>query len=213
MMKPFILAVLLLFSTSAWAQQKSVDSAHIDLTREEREQLVNDASVLREVMDDERPGFTHEVVGLVQADVEEVFKVVTTFDEYPEFMPSVDKVEILQRTDDHAIVNYTLKLPLEIVRKYRLRTVFSRDSSRATLSWDMIEWPGLDPDESFRDTDGFWVIEMDPQVAGQSIVLFRTYTDPGEIPQGLEWIFEILLDQNMPDMVSRVLRRAAGAPR
>jgi len=208
-MQRLFLAIFFFIVLPVSAQPRSVDTVRVNLTAEERELLVDHESILREVVDDSRQGFAHEVVALTPAGVSDVFRVVSDFESYPDFMPSVNRIDILRRTGDYAIVNYTLVLPLDIVRKYRLRTAFRSDSSRAILSWKQIEWPGLEPDETFRDTDGYWVIEADSQVPGQTAVLFRTYTDPGDIPQGLEWIFEILLDQNIPDMVNRVLRRAA----
>ena len=89
--------------------------------------------LLREVTNGKKRAKTFEAVGLIKATDSDVYRVLIKFEDYPKFMPNVSKCEVLKRTDDTAILNYTLGLPLGTVKKYRLNMTFQNDKRSAIL--------------------------------------------------------------------------------
>jgi hypothetical protein len=163
--------------------------------------------VLREVTNGKKGAKTFEAVGLIKATVSDVYQVLVKFEDYPKFMPNVSKCEVLKRTDDTAILNYTLSLPLGKEKKYRLKMTFQKDKSRATLTWKLIEWQGLKKSETIEDTTGYWLLEEYPEKAGHIIALYHVCTDPGPIPLGLGWIVDILTKNSIPDVMIKTRKR------
>jgi uncharacterized membrane protein len=163
--------------------------------------------VLREVTNGKKGAKTFEAVGLIKATVSDVYQVLVKFEDYPKFMPNVSKCEVLQKTDDTAILNYTLSLPLGKTKKYRLKMTFQNDKRRATLKWKLIEWQGLKKSETIEDTTGYWLLKAYPEKAEHIISLYHVYTDPGPIPLGLGWIVDILTKNSIPDVVIKTRNR------
>lgn len=187
--------------------EKAIAATNIELVQQERELLSSGDVVLREVTNGKKRGKTFEAVGLIKATVSDVYQVLVKFEDYPKFMPNVSKCEILQRTDDRAILNYTLSLPLGKIKKYRLNMTFQNYKSRATLKWKLIEWQGLKKSETIEDTTGYWLLKEYPEKAEHIIALYHVYTDPGPIPVGLGWIVDILTKNSVPDVVIKTRNR------
>ena len=135
--------------------EKAIAATNIELVQQERELLSRGDVVLREVTNGKKGAKTFEAVGLIKATVSNVYQVLVKFEDYPKFMPNVSKCEVLKRTDDTAILNYTLGLPLGKIMKYRLNMTFQDDKSSATLKWKLIEWQGLKKSETIEDTTGY----------------------------------------------------------
>ena len=187
--------------------EKPIAAANIELVQQERELLSSGDVVLREVTNGKKGAKTFEAVGLIKATVSDVYQVLVKFEDYPKFMPNVSKCEVLKRTDDTAILNYTLRLPLGKVKKYRLSMTFQNEKSRATLKWKLIEWQGLKKSETIEDTTGYWLLEEYAEKAGHIIALYHVYTDPGPIPLGLGWIVDILTKNSIPDVMIKTRER------
>jgi hypothetical protein len=116
-------------------------------------------------------------------------------------MPNVSKVEVLNRYDNSAIMNYYLTLPLGISKKYRLKMEFENSVDSATLKWEMIEWPGVKREDTIHETNGYWMLKNSFIREGCVDVIYRVYTDPGHIPLGLGWIVDILTEKSIPDVL------------
>ena len=187
--------------------KKAIAATNIELVQQERELLSKGDVVLREVTNGKKGAKTFEAVGLFKATVSDVYQVLVKFEDYPKFMPNVSKCEVLKRTDDTAILNYTLSLPLGKVKKYRLKMTFQNEKSRGTLKWKLIEWQGLKKSETIEDTTGYWLLEEYPEKAGHIIALYHVYTDPGPIPLGLGWIVDILTKNSIPDVMIKTRKR------
>ena len=187
--------------------EKAIAAANIELVQQERELLSSGDVVLRKVTNGKKGAKTFEAVGLIKATVSDVYQVLVKFEDYPKFMPNVSKCEVLKRTDDTAILNYTLSLPLGKVKKYRLKMTFQNEKSRGTLKWKLIEWQGLKKSETIEDTTGYWLLEEYPEKAGHIIALYHVYTDPGPIPLGLGWIVDILTKNSIPDVMIKTRKR------
>ena len=186
---------------------EAITTTSIELVDQERELLSRGDVVLREVINGKKRARTFEAVGLIKATINDVYQVLIKFEDYSSFMPNVSKCEVLQRTDNTALLNYTLNLPLGKIKKYRLDMAFQNEKGSATLKWKLIEWPGLEKSETIEDTEGYWLLKEYPEKAGHIIALYHVYTDPGPIPTGLGWIVDILTKNSVPDVVIKTRNR------
>jgi hypothetical protein len=198
---------MVFISLLALSTDHPADAARpIELTPQELELVAAGEVILREAPIQVKEGMTFEAIGMVKAPVEAVYDVVTDFEEYPEFMPNVSKVEVLSAGDGKATVNFTLGLPLGKTKKYRVRMQFQKSRGAATLRWKMIEWPGLEKSETIDDTEGYWILEGHAGTE-ETLVLYHVYTDPGRVPLGLGWIVDILSKNCLPKTVLKTRDR------
>lgn len=197
----FSLTALLAFPAIAGA------SNAIILTAGEKKLVDQGDVVVREVNTLNKSGRTFEAIGLINAPKNIIRQVLATYEEYPEFMPNVSQIEILEQKDNEAILNYTLSLPLGKVKKYRLKIVVTGDDKQpAMLEWRLEKWPGLKAEETIKDTTGYWLIREMTQ--NSSLVLYHVYTDPGPVPFGLGWIIDVLSKNSVPKALSQTKARS-----
>lgn len=196
---------------SAWADSLLPSSAKtkssISLNAQEHHTVHEKKKVLvRKQPTNGKPGKIFEAVAIMEAKREVILDIVLNYARYPDFMPNVSHVEILQQDESTALLNYTLVLPLGKIKKYRVRMKATEpDDQTSLIQWHLEQWPGLEPEETIRDTTGFWRIEtLD---AKRSLVLYHVYTDPGKIPFGLGWIVDLLGKDSMPDVLLQTKKR------
>ncbi|MBN1290876.1 MAG: hypothetical protein JXB48_03475 [Candidatus Latescibacteria bacterium] len=173
----------------------------IKLTRDEKNLIEQGEVIVRELSSKDKKGKTVEAVGLIEATVDEVYRVLIKFEDYSTFMPHVSDVEIVQRDDSHAILNYALSLPLGKTKRYRLSKTYKYDGNTASMQWDLIDWPELKKSETIKNTTGYWLVKYYPEKKGYVIAVYHVYTDPGPIPLGLGWIADILSKNSVPEVV------------
>lgn len=173
-------------------------STSISLNEDEKKLIDQGDIVVRDVSMKDKPGKTFEAIGLINASGNTILKVLTAYEKYPEFMPNISRVEILEKNGSDVILNYTLSLPLGKIKKYRLKMLMTEPNDETSvLKWQLQKWPGLKPAETIKDTTGYWRIEKKTEKS--SLVLYHVYTDPGPIPFGLEWIVDILSEKSVPE--------------
>jgi len=179
----------------------------ISLTAEERTQVQQGEIILRDLSTEDSPGQTFEAIGLINAPRVEVVQVLIDYERYPEFMPNVTHVEIVGESGSEATLNYILKLPLGIIKKYRIQiALMERDSLTSIIEWQYRDWPGLKQKETIRDTKGFWQIEeVSPETC---LVWYQVYSDPGPVPFGFGWIVNFLTQTSFPDAFQQTKFRA-----
>ncbi len=78
------------------------------------------------------PRAEHQV--LIDAPVEKVFAIITDYERYPEFLPDMKEVTVLDRNDGVAKVRFELELIMRV--SYTLRLV---ESPPFGLSWTLEE--------------------------------------------------------------------------
>jgi ribosome-associated toxin RatA of RatAB toxin-antitoxin module len=200
------------FQMTAWADSPlpSFEEAvsAINLNAEEQQTVQAHEILVREKRPTNgKPGKAFEAVAIMKAKREIIRDIVMDYPRYPEFMPNVSRIEILAQDENTALLNQTLSLPLGKIKKYRIKLEASEpDEQTSLIQWQLQPWPELKPEETIRDTTGFWRIEeLD---AKRSLVLYHVYTDPGKIPFGLGWIVDILSKDSVPDVVTRTRERA-----
>lgn len=179
----------------------------ISLNGHEKKVVAKGEIVVREIGNAGKNGRTFEAIGLVKASRESVLSILKDYKKYPEFMPNVSRIEIVEQRGNDAIVTYTLSLPLGKTKKYRLKiSERAAENKLSILEWQMLKWPGLKIEESIKDTTGFWQIEERSQ--NLSMLLYHVYTDPGPVPFGLGWIVDVLTKKSVPDVLLQTRQRA-----
>jgi ribosome-associated toxin RatA of RatAB toxin-antitoxin module len=170
----------------------------ISLADHEKQLLEQGEIIVREVETVGKSGKTFEAIGIINASSDTILEVLSEYEKYPDYMPNVSHIEIIEETNSEAILNYTLTLPLGKIKKYRLKLVSTNlGSTSSMIHWQLLNWPGLETAETIKDTNGFWRIEE--QDRDISLVQYHVYTDPGPIPFGLGWIVDILSNKSVPE--------------
>jgi len=183
------------------------DIANIVLKPEEKILIEQGEILVRELPTHKKNGRTFKAIGLINAEVDHIYKILQDYESYPEFMPNLDNIEILKQDSKSAVLNYTLDLPLSMVKKYRLATDFKHENGRALITWKLIPWPGLKESETIKDSTGYWDLSDYPDNKGYTLAVYHLYTDPGPIPTGLGWIVDILTKSSVPDIILNTRQR------
>ncbi len=180
------------------------------LSQQEQERIDAGEIVVHEVPNAARPGRTFEAFGRFNASRVHLMEVLTRYELYPEFMPNVSRITILEEQDAESTLEYELSLPLGKTKQYRLKMSISEPDAHSTrLQWQQVPWPGLNARETIKDTTGYWHIqEISPD---RSLVKYHVYTDPGPIPFGLGWIVDLLSKESVPKTLLQTRMRAEEA--
>lgn len=198
-----ILLVTFFFINAAHASQE------IQLVPNEKSMVERGEIVSRELTDNSQDGKTFEAIASFQAPYQNVYRVLTDFSRYPEFMPNISSVEVLSQNSKEAMVNFILGLPLGKVKKYRLQLHFSENESNAAISWRMIDWPEVLPKERIKDTSGYWLLEPFPGRTDSTLALYHVFTDPGKVPFGMDWIVDIISESSLPKTIQQTRERVS----
>jgi coenzyme Q-binding protein COQ10 len=141
---------------------------------------------------------TAEAVFLVKAKPEAVFKAVTDFDHYPEFMPNITKVACVECKNKDKRYRFTLKVAFWDIN-YTLLLKSSYKDDRYSLTWEYVEG-------DIRDTSGSWRIGPYDKDKGYSLIFYRVKTDPGRFVP--DWVADRLSTKSIPDMIEAVSKRS-----
>ena len=185
----------------------NADISNFILKPEEKKLIEQGEIIVREIPTTHQNGRTFKAIGLINAEVSHIYQTLQDFESYPEFMPNLEKIELLKHDADSAVLNYTLDLPLNKVKKYRLSSNFRKDKNSALITWKLIPWPGLKESEKIKDTTGYWSMRNYPYKKGYVLAVYHVYTDPGPIPTGLGWIVDILTQHSVPRVVVNTRQR------
>ena len=130
----------------------------------------------------------------IDAPVERVYELLVDFDRYPEFMPGVKETIVLDREDDMAIVEFSIKVIKEF--NYTLRFSFAPPRE---LAWTYV---GGD----FKSITGGWTIERVEDE--KTCATYSVDIDGGFfIPKAIS---NQLLKFNVPELLQAVKRRCEG---
>jgi len=113
---------------------------------------------------------------LVNSPPEDVYELITDYDSYAEFMPSLTKAEVVHRSKDGRTlhVRYVLKLKLAAIStsvKYTVKLTL--DPKSYEVRWDLLKG-------DMKETKGGW--KLVPLDGGKRVALFYSvYSDIGSI--------------------------------
>ncbi len=168
-----------------------------------QKQLLDQGRVLvEEVATPHKSGQTFKAITLVDASVNDVYKILTQFKNHKGFMPNVGSSDVIEKNKKSALINYTLNLPLNQTKRYRIQTEFKKHKDEALIQWKKSEWPELTEKETIADTEGYWLIKNDPQFQNKTLLIYQLYADPGHVPSGFKWIVDRVSKQCIPDTVA-----------
>ena len=198
------ISILLLTATQPKADSPPPKS--VDLSAEQSAVVYDMGIAVQEIPNPEKPGKTYEATALFHGTLDQAYAVLSDYKRYPEFMPDVHKVKIIGHEGDATIANYTLKLPLGIMKKYRLKLWSERGDKRVVLYWEKVSWDGLKKSETLVDTTGYWLLEPATK-EGYVVARYHAYTDPGKIPTGFGWIVNSLTKDSLPKLMKATRKR------
>ncbi len=120
-------------------------------------------------------------IALINAPQAIVWETVVNFAAYPEFMPTVNKAEVVKREDGEVVVDYRLEVPGPNI-DFTVRHRFVPQSQ-------VDVW--LEDDKGPLKKGG-WRFELLPADGGQTILLYDFYSDLTDV----NWIVRWLLNKH-----------------
>lgn len=152
-------------------------------------------------------GHIKEVQGLlkIKASPMHVFTLITDYEHLPEFMPNLDKVEVLTRDKNGAQVDYYLDLPFGVKKRYRLQLNYDTTSPDLRMAWHSIPWQGVPEGETVKNTVGYW--QLTAIKNNETLLHYYTKTDPGHVPLGLGWLIDYLTKKTVAKLLQNTKKR------
>ena len=141
---------------------------------------------------------TAEAVFLIKAKPEAVFKTVTDFDHYPEFMPNIKAATPVEKDKRNKKYEFTLKVAFWDIN-YVLLLKSDVINEIYSLDWEYVEG-------DIRDTSGSWKIRQYDKNNEYSLIMYRVRTDPGRFVP--DWVADRLSTRSIPDMIKAVGKRS-----
>jgi len=171
-------------------------------------QLLREGEIILKNLNIDKDGPTNlEAIALFNTSRDHVFRTITDFEEYPNFMPNVVQVDVIHQDSLGSTLNFYLELPLGIEKKYRIHISETTLSDSATLiAWTSLDWPGLLPSETIKGTKGHWLIQETSDTT--AIVFYNVFTDPGPVPWGFGWIVNFLSKGSAPEVLEQTRLQA-----
>ncbi len=182
-------------------------------TEAERAELRKGHVILKEIPSPGKKGRTFQALGILPCGLEEAFAVLTDFGKYQEFMPQVQRAEARSEGPGAAVVDLRLGLPLGMAKSYRLHYEWARSEEGFDITWRMVPWPEVPPEEQIADTSGSWRVRRFE--GGGLVATYTCYTDPGKVPLGLTSLAMTLAKKGIPDVIEKTRGRirSLSAPR
>lgn len=136
------------------------------------------------------PGAETSVI--IEAPIETVYDIITDFERYPEFLPETREVDVIEKNETSAQVEFVIK----VIKKIRYTLDYTL-TEPTQVAWTFIEG------DSFRDCHGSWTL------VDQDGVTDATYHV--DVSFGLfvpKKITEILVGKNLPNLMQAFKERA-----
>ncbi len=137
------------------------------------------------------PGATKAI--LIEAPIEKVFRIITDYEKYPEFLPEVKKIQISARSGNQVEVQHEVAM-IKTVR-YTLRLTEDKPSR---VSWSLVKG------ELMRQNQGSWLLEAQGDGRTQATYSIEMTFGP-LVPRA---IVNALVETSLPKMLSAFKARA-----
>jgi len=125
---------------------------------------------------------------------EDFYKIITDYENYPEFLQEVNKCEVVEIKGKNKLVEYTIYL----IKTFKYRLLMDESGGPDKLTWT------LDSGDLFKVSNGFWELsaEGDKTRATYSVeAKFKVFV-PGPVAKAL-------VSVNLPSMMSSYHKRVA----
>jgi len=136
-----------------------------------------------------------------------IFSVITDYEKQPEFMPNLAEIKVLETSNKGALVNYMLELPFGVEKRYRLKLDYNQQSPNLRMDWNLSPWEGLKPEETILASTGYWLLKP-VQNTNDTLLVYHTSTDPGDVPFGLGWIVDYMTNKTVVELLEKTKKRA-----
>jgi hypothetical protein len=171
--------------------------------------MLSDAAVtMHDVSQPNTAGKAFIAGTVINAPTRKLCSIILDFPNYPSFMPNTAQAKVSQATGEFSLVDMTLQLPLGKIKKYRLKMEPKTGEQLCRLSWKLVPWEGLKPEETIVDTTGYWELIPLASNRNKTVVKYFVYTDPGAIPTGFGWIVDSLSKDSIPKTLEALRKKA-----
>jgi coenzyme Q-binding protein COQ10 len=137
---------------------------------------------------------TAEALFIIKGAPGAVYKIITDYEHYPEFMPNITKTKVLEKSALNTKCKFNLKVAL-INIEYSLTLKSSDNKLPYSVSWNFIEG-------DIKNTTGSWAIYKE---GPDTLVLYSVHTEPGRLVP--DWIANKLGTESIPDMITAIRKR------
>lgn len=134
-----------------------------------------------------------ERVETFDAPAEKVFKVISDYESYPEFMDGVKSVKIISKSGDTTTVEYNI----DIIKKFSYVLELTEKKNEA-LTWKFVSG------DMFKKNIGGWYLK--DLGNGKTEVTYKVDVDFKMLVPGM--ISKTLISSNLPSMMKQVNKRA-----
>jgi uncharacterized protein YndB with AHSA1/START domain len=115
--------------------------------------------------------------GVIEAPPERVFRALTDYGHWSEFMPFLQKSGARPQPDGSVLGDHVMKLPAPTgERHYQVRIRQRVENGPAGRTWK-IDWTYVKGSGNVADHHGSWILTE--QGPGRTLAVLRLYTDPG----------------------------------
>lgn len=147
-------------------------------------------------------------VALIDTAPEQVFEVLTRYDEFPSFMPYCKTTEVRAKEGDISTVYFELDFPWPIGDKHYILKLTDK---RYDVSGEVVfvsSWE-YEPDSgNIKDSSGSW--EVRAYDADRSFVRYTVFTDPGgKMPA---WATNMATEVAVPKVIDGLRKKALKKP-
>ncbi len=175
------------------------------LSAAEHAEVLKGKIVLRDIANPGLAGRTFEAIGTLPGTLDQVLAIILDYRHYDEFMPRVEHIVVTDEAPLVSLVEQHLKLPLGIVRRYRLRYTARPGANGFRVDWVKVPWPELPLSHSVADTSGHWQVAQAPH--GGLLAVYHVYTDPGRVPLGMKGLALSMSKHDLPKVIEAVRGR------
>lgn len=197
-MNPLVFAasVFLLQAASLWAGEAATTGLTVsEFARMEKGEVVIKTQTY--ATGDDKRAARVTAYCLINKPPDAVWAVMLNYHQFDEFMPRLEKVQVLEKTKNTMKVTQTVRVPVGVIR-YTLDLIFK--PAQRTVSWVLDKSRTHD----IADTSGAW--EFFPYSQGKTVLRYTTIVDSGMVvPRFVE---DYLLKNDLPELLLSMRRRA-----
>lgn len=186
------------------------NSELVNLSKSDTKKLIGGEIVITESRETENTEQTYSLNALINAPIKVVYDVIVDYESYNDFMPNIENVEVTEISDSTSYMDYTILLPLNYKKYYRVRMLHKFTETEANISWKLVKYPTyIEPVKTIRNTTGYWTLSKYEDSDYTTLLEYHIYTDPGEIPFGCGWIVDFLTKQQLPNILNALRNRVS----
>jgi ribosome-associated toxin RatA of RatAB toxin-antitoxin module len=149
-----------------------------------------DSIIIDDNLESDKSGSVR-MVFWVKSNPNNVWNLLTNYDNWTKFMDDVDKVTIISRSENQSIIHVKAKTPINMNIYYVLKRTY--DKNKYEIKWKMLEG-------SAKDVEGSWKIVKENNTLSK--VIYTNYVDLGfSIPPK---ITSLLIKSKLPNLANNI---------